>query len=144
MTSSILGEKRPFPVTLTRWMVLIMIIWNAIRAWTAFAWSDILKEFFYAPGPIVSGVIGGIWAIIGMVLYWGIWRKKGWDRKLLIGVAAGYTVWYWGERLMWQNPRPNLVFAVIANLVVLIVVIITTKSLSREAYERKSENTQTD
>lgn len=136
--------KRPFPVTLTLWMVLSMIIWNAVRAWTSLAWSEILNEFSITPAPIVGGMVGGIWAVIGAILYWGIWQKKAWSVKMLPGVAAGCTVWYWGERLMWQNPRPNLTFAVIVNLMILIVVIIAIKSLSREAYERKSENQKVD
>lgn len=59
---------------------------------------------------------------------------------MLPGAGAGYTVWYWSERFFFQNPRPNLIFAVIVNLGFLILIFFTTTSLSREAYERKIEN----
>jgi hypothetical protein len=67
---------------------------------------------------------------------WSLLQKKGWASKLLLGTAAGYTVWYWYERLAWQNPHPNWPFAVIVNLVLIVFILYTTKSLTREAYER--------
>jgi hypothetical protein len=59
---------------------------------------------------------------------------------MLIAAAAGYSVWYWIERLVWQEPRPNWPFAVILNLIVLGIFSVTTKSLTRETYERKNKN----
>ena len=132
--------KRSFPVTLTQWLVLISITWNIIRIWTSLAWSVVLVEFSASISPIVSAIIGGIWVAVGCLLYWCIWQKKAWAGKMLLGTAAGYTVWYWSERLFFQNPRPNAVFAVIVNLELFIIIYFANKSLSREAYERKIEN----
>ena len=132
--------KRPFPVTLVQWMVLIILIWNIIRMWTALTWSHVLTEFSASLPPIASAVIGGLWAAIGCTLYWSIWQKKAWAWKMLFGTAAGYTVWYWSERLFFQNPRPNTIFAVIVNLGLIILIYFAIKSLSREAYERENEN----
>jgi hypothetical protein len=78
--------------------------------------------------------------IMGFVLFWSIWQKKAWASKLLVGVASGYSIWYWSERLVWQNPHPNWLFAVIVNLAALAFILLTAKSLSREAHERKNEN----
>lgn len=132
--------KRSFSVTLTLWAVLITITWNIIRLWTSLAWSDVLTEFSVRLAPTVSAGIGGIWVVIGCIVYLGIWQEKAWAGKMLFGTAAGYTVWYWGERLFFQNPRPNAMFAVIVNLGLLILIFFANKSLSREAYERKNEN----
>lgn len=132
--------KRSFPVTLTQWLVLIILVWNAIRAWTALAWKDVLLEFSVSLSPAVSAAIGGVWIAIGGILYWGIWQEKAWAGKMLLGFAAGYTVWYWCERVFFQNPRPNAFFAVIVNLGLFIIIYFANKSLSREAYERKIEN----
>ncbi|MBI2332577.1 MAG: hypothetical protein HYU84_10540 [Chloroflexi bacterium] len=132
--------KRPFLVTLSIWLVLILASWNALQAWTAIAWQDVLTEFSVQMPPTVSAVVGVFWFIIGLILAWGIWQKKVWSMKMLLGAAAGYTVWIWSERLIWQNPRPNVPFAVIANLVCLIVIYFASKSFSREAYERNTEN----
>ena len=132
--------KRPFSVTLSMWLVLILAFWNALRAWTALAWQDVLTEFS-ARMPATLIVFASLfWLMIGIVILLGIWQKKTWSKNLLLGAAAGYTVWYWSERLIWQNPRPNIPFAVIINLACLIVIYFTSKSLSREAYERNIEN----
>lgn len=83
---------------------------------------------------------GALWTVTGLILIWGMWRKKAWAVKMFVGVAAGYSVWYWSERLIWQNPHPNWLFAVIVNLVVLIFIPFSINLLSREAHERKNEN----
>ncbi len=132
--------KRPFPVTLAQWMVLITLIWNLIRMWTVLAWSAALLEFSASLPPIASAIMGGVWASIGGILYWSIWQKKAWAGKMLLGAAASYTVWYWSERLFFQNPRPNTIFAVIVNLGLFIIIYFANKSISREAYERENEN----
>lgn len=132
--------KRSFPVTLTQWLVLITITWNIIRIWTSLAWSAILIEFSTSISPIASAIIGGIWVVLACILYWSIWQEQAWAGKMLLGTVAGYTVWYWSERLFFQNPRPNAVFAVIVNLGLFIIIYFANKSLSREAYERKIEN----
>ncbi|WKZ38022.1 MAG: hypothetical protein QY332_08770 [Anaerolineales bacterium] len=128
--------KRTFPVTLALWLVLILTMWNLLRAWTALAWSGVLTEFSAGLTPALGAVIGGLWVTIGIVLCWGMWQKKAWSVKLLLGTAAAYTVWYWSERFLFQYPRPNLVFAVIVNLGLLVLIFFAVKSMSREAYEQ--------
>lgn len=131
--------KRRFPVTLTLSAVLFLSAWNVLRAWTSIVWNSVLTEFSARLAPTASAVIGAVWAGIGILLFWGIWQKKAWAGKMLIGAAAGYTVWYWSERLFLQNPRPNLLFAVIINLGLLVVIFFSAKSISREAYEQNIE-----
>ncbi len=132
--------KRPFSVTLSMWLVLILASWNALRAWTSLAWQDVLIEFSTQMPPTLIAFASLFWLMIGIVVWFGLWQKKAWSKNLLLGAATGYTVWYWSERLIWQNPRPNIPFAVCVNLVCLIVIYFTSKSLSREAYERNIEN----
>jgi hypothetical protein len=132
--------KRSFPVTLTQWIVLIILLWNIIRLWTVLAWSAVLTEFSAGLPPTASAIIAGIWMAVGCLLYWSIWQEKAWAGKMLLGTAASYTVWYWSERLFFQNPRPNTIFAVIVNLGLIIIIYFAYKSLSREAYERENEN----
>ncbi|GAB4567561.1 MAG: hypothetical protein Fur0017_08680 [Anaerolineales bacterium] len=136
--------KRPFTVTLTIWLVLILASWNALRAWTSIAWQNILMEFSVQLPPMINTISGILWFLTGIVLLIGVWQKKAWSAKLLLGAATGYTVWYWSERLIWQNPRPNVLFAILVNLACLIVTYFASKSLSREAYERNTENPETE
>ena len=132
--------SRPISVTLAVWLVLILTTWNIIKTWTFIAWQEMLIEFSVQINPMISAVISIIWVIAGITLAWGILQKKVWSVKMLPAFAAGYTVWYWSERLIWQNQKTNLWFAVIVNLALLIIITFGTKSLSREAYERKIEN----
>ena len=136
--------KRPFSVTLTGWVVLILTSCNAIRLWTSIAWNDVLIECSVRVAPTVSAVIAAIWVVGGVVLLWSMWRKKDWSAKFLLGMAAAYTVWYWSERLILQNPRANVPFAVILNLILLVFIYFASRSLTREAYERNIENPKTE
>ena len=133
-------NKLPFRVTLLLWLVLFLTAWNALRLWTALAWRDTLNEFSSKPAYTVIAASGAFWMSMGIILLWSIWQNKAWAAKLLIGVSAGYTVWYWSERLIWQAPHPNWPFAVIVNLVLLVFILLVTQSLTREAHERKIEN----
>jgi hypothetical protein len=123
--------KRPFAVTLTLWMVLILMTWNLVRLWTSIAWRGILVEFSVSLPPAIGAAVAGVWVVIGAVLYAGIWQGKPWAGKMLLGAASGYTVWYWGERFFFHNPQPNLWFAVIVNLSLLVLVFFANKSLSK-------------
>lgn len=133
-------NKRPFRVTLLYWLVLTLSAWNALRLWTALAWQDILNEFSASPPPIITAISGTFWMVTGIFLLWSIWQGKAWSAKLLLGAGIGYTVWYWSEQLIWQNPHPNWLFAVIVNLALLLFILFTAKLLTREAHERKNEN----
>ena len=137
-------SKPPFRVTLLLCLVLFLTTWNVLRLWTALAWRNTLNEFSARPTSTMIAISGAFWIIIGMILIWSIWQKKAWAAKLLLGTAAGYSVWYWSERLIWQNPHPNWPFAVIVNLALLVYILFATKSLTREAHERKFENPKID
>ncbi len=128
--------NRPISVTLTLVMVLILTIWNLIKAWTALAWRGVLHEFSISLMPEITAVVSIIWVVIGLVLMWVILQKKVWIKKMLVGTATSYTVWFWSERIIWQNSQTNTMFAVSINIILLIIIFFAT----REAYERTTEN----
>lgn len=128
--------NRPISVTLTLIVVLILTTWNLIKAWTALAWRNVLNEFSISLMPEITAVISIIWISIGLVLMWGILQKKVWSKKMLVGTATSYTVWFWSERFIWQNSQTNTMFAVSINIILLIIIYFAT----REAYERTNEN----
>ncbi|MBI5953982.1 MAG: hypothetical protein HY865_20190 [Chloroflexi bacterium] len=133
-------NRLSFRVTLLYWLVLILSAWNGLRLWTALAWRDVLTEFRASQPPILTAVSGGVWMLAGLFLAWSIWQKKPWAANLLVGVATGYSAWYWIERLVWQSPHPNGLFAVIVNLTALIFILFNAKPLAREKNEHKNEN----
>jgi hypothetical protein len=137
-------NKFPIRVTLLYIVVLTLTAWNGLRLWTALLWHHALDEFSSRPSSAVIAISGAIWMIIGIILIWSIWQKKAWTKKMLLGASAGYSVWYWSERLIWQTPHPNWLFAVIVNLTLIAFILFTTKLLTREAHERNIENQKVD
>ena len=133
-------KKHPFRVTQLYILVLTLSAWNGLRLWTALAWRNTLNEFSAHPSTTIIAISGTVWMITGVILIWSIWQKKAWAAKLLVGVAAGYSVWYWSERLIWKTPHPNWPFAVIVNLALITFILFITKQLTREAHERENEN----
>jgi hypothetical protein len=131
-------SKFPFRVTLLLCLVLLFTAWNILRVWTALAWQGTLNEFSAQPATWIIVISGLIWALTGFLVIWSTWQAKTWAKIFVLGATAGYMVWYWGGRFIWQMPRPNWPFAVILNLLLVIFIIYTTKSPPREAYERES------
>ena len=135
---------RPFSVTITAWLVLMLTAWNALRAWTALDWQAVLVEFSAGIPPVASAAIGIAWATIGLTLWLGIRGEKAWAGRWLPWAAAGYTVWFWCERVFLQFERQNTWFAVIINIVLFIPIYLSHKSISREAYERANKIPETE
>jgi hypothetical protein len=133
--------KQPLRATILLSLVLLFTIWNALRAWTAFSWRNVLTEFSGAP--LYIGVSGLIWLTIGIWLVLGLWRKRANARALLLASAASYTAWVWIERLFIQVPRGNWPFSLVINLILLSFVLFASDYWKREAHERKSEDQTT-
>ncbi len=137
-------SRHPFRVTLLYWLVLILSAWNGLRLWTALAWQDVLNEFSASPPPIVTAISAGVWILVGISVLWSVGQRKPWAWILLIGSASAYSAWYWVERLAWQVPHPNWLFAVIVNLTGMLFILFNARLLSREAHERNIENRTVD
>jgi hypothetical protein len=131
-------SKRPFHVTILLSLVLLLTVWNALRAWTAFAWRNVLTEF--SGDPLYIGVSGLIWLGIGTWLWLSLWQEKSNARIRLLASTIAYSVWIWIERLFIQTPRENWPFALVMNLALLFFVLFTSNYWKREAHERKPED----
>jgi len=135
--------KRPFSVTILLWLVLSLTAWSGLRLATSIHWWGTLLEFATPPGPLYIAISGGFWLIASISLLWGIWRAKAWIRYALLGAGAGFAVWYWCDRLLFQMQRANWVFALIATVLLLIILSVCvfapgtyTFFSKREAHDR--------
>lgn len=133
-------SRQPLRVTLCIWLVLFLTAFNALRLFTTIAWRNVLTEYSANPPAWVTALVGGVWLVAGCIVLWSIWWGKKWAGNTLLSAAAGYSVWYWIERLVWQAPRPNWPFAVILNLLLVLFILFVRRALTREAYERKNKN----
>jgi hypothetical protein len=118
--------KRPLCVTILLWLVLSLTAWNGLRLWTAIQWWKSLQEFETPPGALYIAASAGIWLVAGLMLFWGTRRGKAWARIGLVGAAAGFSVWYWCDRLFFQAPRANWPFALGATVALLVVTVVCT------------------
>ena len=116
--------KRPFSVTILLWLVLSLTAWSGLRLVSAILWWRTLLEFAASPGPLYIAISAGIWLIVGVGLLWGMWQVKAWIRYALFGAVAGFSLWYWCDRLLLQASRENWPFALGATVLLLILVMI--------------------
>ena len=116
--------KRPFSVTILLWLVLSLTVWSGLRLYSAIRWWYTLFEFAAMPSPWYIAISGGIWLIASITLLWGMWQAKAWIRYALLGTGAGFTIWYWCDRLFFQMPSYNWLFALLANVLILIVLSV--------------------
>jgi len=81
--------------------------------------------------------------MVSMLLIWGLWQTRAWVRYALLGTGAAFTVWYWSDRYLFQMADVNWPFALVVNVLLLIILIVyvftpdTITYLSkREAHDR--------
>ncbi|MFO7585883.1 MAG: hypothetical protein R6W69_14240 [Anaerolineales bacterium] len=104
-------------------IVLLLSLWNMLRAGRALADWQVLVEFG-APAAylLISGLV---WSLAGLGLLAALFR--GWlqTRRAGIVISVLYWVWYWADRLfIQQSPTPNLLFSAIFSVLFLAVVIL--------------------
>ncbi|MGB7876290.1 MAG: hypothetical protein WBL25_18040 [Anaerolineales bacterium] len=135
--------KRPFSVTILLWLVLSLTAWSGLRLYSAIRWRETLLEFAAPPGPWYIAISAGIWLAASILLLWGMWQAVPWIRFALLGVGAGFTLWYWSDRLLFQMSSANWPFALLLTILLLIVLSICvfvpgTKTFlsKREAHDR--------
>jgi hypothetical protein len=142
-------RKRPFGVTLLLWLVLSLSAWGVVRLLAALRWWDVLNEFGASLSPLYLSISGIGWAVVGVVLLFGLFSGRPWTR---LAIPISIILWlmgYWVERLAFESPRANLPFAFIASVLLLAVTLVsalnrnTKKFLIRsEEHEQPNEDTE--
>jgi hypothetical protein len=133
----------PLGITIIGILTIWLTIWNGLRLGMAIFFWNTLEE--YNANPFYIFLSGGIWLIAGLFLIWILGRRNPWGRMATIGVATGFTSWYWLDRLILQKPHANWLFSLTANLLLLILIVIilfaqkTGHYFQRNTYERKSK-----
>ena len=131
--------KRPFSVTILLWLVLSLTAWSGLRLYSAIAWWSPLLEFASPPSPWYIAISGGVWLVASIILLWGMWQAKAWIRYALLGCGAGYTVWYWCDRILLQTSNTNWPFALFVTVTLLIILIVCVFIPGTKTFLSKSE-----
>ncbi len=115
--------NRPIAVTSLALLVLTLSVWNGLRLGAAIASWQVLIE--YGAKPLYIAISGSTWALLGLPLFFGLWRGKAWARKMAYITAAGYASWVWFDRLVLQTPHANWPFALAVTVALLSFTFIT-------------------
>ena len=136
-------RKRPFGVTLLLWLVLSLSAWGVVRLLAALRWWDVLNEFGARLSPLYLSITGAGWVVVGGVLLWGLFSGKRWTR---LAIPVSIFLWlmeYWIERIFFESPRANLLFALIASILLFVVTLVSAfNRKTREFFIRSEEHEQ--
>jgi hypothetical protein len=116
-----MSRKRPFGVTLLLWLVLCLSAWGLVRLIAALRWWNVLYEFGSRLSPLYLSITGAGWTLVGCVLLWGLFSGKSWIRRAIPVSIVVWLMGYWIERIFFEAPRANLLFAWIASILLLTV-----------------------
>jgi len=131
-------------------MVLMLIVWGAVRFFAALHWWAFLVEFKSGLSPLYLSITGAGWGVVGCVLLWSMFSGRSWTRTAFLTSAILWLLEYWMERTFFQAARLNLPFALISTILILSTVIVSTLHKSTrdfftrsEEYEQQNENSGT-
>ena len=126
----------PITVTILAVFVLFISSWNGIRAYSAIANWQVLKEFGANPVYILG--TGLFWTITGLWLFRVFWEGHRYAIRAGLSAAGLYTLWYWCDRLIFQPaPSPNTLFSIVVSAVFLTFFILTLSISASKGFFNK-------
>jgi hypothetical protein len=118
------NSTHPISVTILAIFVLFITSWNGIRAYSAIANWQVLKEF--GANPIYILATGMFWTVASLWLFRAIWEGHRYAIRAGLTTAGLYTLWYWCDRIIFQPaPAPNIFFSIVVSVIFLVFFIIT-------------------
>ncbi|HEY3476980.1 MAG TPA: hypothetical protein VGK56_20345 [Anaerolineales bacterium] len=135
-----MSPRRPFSVTLLLWLVLSLSAWGAVRLIAALRWWNVLNEFEARLSPWYLSITGAGWIVVGAVLLWGLFNGRLWTIWAILASISVWIVQYWIERLFFESPRANLLFASILTLLLFILTLISAFSRKTREFFIRSED----
>jgi hypothetical protein len=130
-------QPRPIRVTILAILVLIFALLNMLRLGESiYFWKTLLE---YGTQPLYLALSGFIWAIVGLLLVWGVWMGGRWAWLSTVIGAVVYAAWYWLDRLFLQQPHTNGIFSLISTVVMLLFVyLILFSSRARHYFQKET------
>ena len=132
-------RKRPFSVTLLLWLVLSLSAWGAVRLLATLRWWNVLDEFEARLSPLYLAITVAGWMVAGALLLWGLFRGGLWISRAILASILVWIVQYWIERVFFESPRANLVFALIVTVGLFIVTFISAFNRKTNEFLIRSE-----
>ena len=136
------SHRRPVSVTILAILVLIIAVINLIRFWAAMQNWETLTAIGVSPGPWYFALTGLFWGLLGSWLVWIVWRGRPGCKKAIIVLSGLYFLYFWLDRLAFQNHilQQNMPFlAGFGILVVFYIVFTLLLPSNQEFFSRKHE-----
>jgi len=115
-----LRRDRPVRITILSIFIFCFAAWNGLRLGEAIYFWKTIAEF--NASPLYISISGAAWLITGLLLFWGLWQGKAWGWVAAISGTAGYTIWYWLDRLILQEHHANWPFVLISQIIYLPII----------------------
>jgi hypothetical protein len=91
--------RRPIWVTFIVLGVLSLAVFNLARAiQSVLSWTYLLEAL--SVSPLYLLLSGGLWALVGFPLAWGLWRGRPNAPAMARRTALAYTAYVWLDRLL--------------------------------------------
>ncbi len=144
------AARRPVSVTLLALGVLSIGALNLIRFVQALEqWSFLAS--LPAVSPLYPALSGLVWCLVGLGLFWGLWRGLSWGYRLAPIFAVLYSLYFWIDRLVVDRrislapPGTAWPFQAVANILFLGLLVWILNRRGAKNYfgvihERQSEN----
>lgn len=132
-------RKRPFGVTLLLWLVLSLSVWGVVRLLATLRWWNVLNEFGASLSPLYLSISGIGWAVVGIVLLYGLFSGRSWTRLAIPISICLWLMGYWVERLAFESPRANLPFALLTSILLLAVTLVSALNRKTQKFLMRSE-----
>jgi hypothetical protein len=111
-----------------------------VRLIAALRWWNVLNEFEARLSPWYLSITGAGWIVIGAVLLWGLFSGRLWTIWAILASISLWIVQYWIERLFFESPRANLLFALLLTVLLFILTFISALSRKTKEFFIKSED----
>jgi hypothetical protein len=114
--------RRPFTLYILVLVLLGFTILSLVRATQAFLQWDFLVTIDTHPGPLYPLLTGSFWAVWGVAAIIGLWLRRKFALSFAAWLVAGYTIWFWVDRLLVAvSPPANTGFAIGSTLFWIVI-----------------------
>jgi len=118
--------KRPRSVTWLAVGVLMLTGLQFVRLVNTLLIWDYLHTLPLSVPPIFFAVSGLIWGLVGLGMWWGLWRGKNWAISYSRYAVIIFAIYYWIDQLfLMVNPlrKTNFPFVIGMTLILLAITI---------------------
>ena len=92
--------KRPLSVTLLALGVLSFTGVNCLRFIEVIRQWPLLSSLPLKTSPIFLGLTGLLWTLVGLPIFWGLWRGRPWGARGIKVLMVVYAAIFWIDRLL--------------------------------------------